>query len=84
MDLSGLFNQSHLRNKLVLDEITDITNQLVKLYKTTDNLADQQYIFSKLKDIIRISSERCLDNIYQVALRAMIEITTVSESNTHV
>lgn len=77
MDLSGLFNQTHLRNRLVLDEITDVTHQLVKMYKTTDNLADQQYIFSKLKDIIRISGEQRLDKIYQVALRAMIEITTV-------
>lgn len=79
MDLSGLFNQTHLRNRLVLDEITDITHQLVKMYKTTDNLADQQYIFSKLKDIIKISGEQRLDKIYQVALRAMIEITTVSK-----
>lgn len=75
MDLFRLMNQAHVQDELVIAEITDITEQLVNIYKTTDRLADRQYIFSKLKEILRVSAEQKLDHIHKVALQAMVELT---------
>lgn len=77
MDLSKLMNQSHIRDELILAEITDITQQLIEVYRSTTHLADQQYIFCKLKEILQISREQELDGISEIVQQAMREIMSV-------
>lgn len=77
MDLSKIINQSCIRDELILAEIADITQQLIEIYHSTTLIADQQYIFSKLKEILQISREQELDGIHEIVQQAMREIMDV-------
>lgn len=75
--LNQLFNQGGYRNELIYAEIVDLVNQLLHIYKKTDNFADQQYIFAKLKEILEISGDQKMYDIRKLIFRAITEITTV-------
>ncbi len=61
--------------EFLLLEIQHIIDQLVEIYQTTDNLADQQYIFTKFKEILRVTEEERLDVVKGIVFKAMLNIT---------
>lgn len=75
--LNQLFNHAGYRNELICAEIVGLVNQLLNIYKTTDSLVDQQYIFAKFKEILEISRDQKMYDIRKIILQAIAEITTV-------
>ena len=60
-----------------LNEMINIIDQLLKIYKTTENTTEKRYIFSELQGIRNLSRSEGLDEVNFIVNQAFREIMVV-------